>query len=246
MSMRRLLAGSRPGRQQGPGSWQWAGVLALGLGLFLSVGEVSAQTSLADYDYENLSFRGFSFEGGYVWPTRAEPTYSMGTRVDLGYLGPGLRLVSGVAYWSSTMRDSEVRRLERNVDELVEGQFDPGSEYPGADLGTIDWSDFILSMDGHFVWSVPLDLLTFAGAGMSLHIMDGDGELIAGTFVEDLLDSVKPGFNVHGGLEYPMFDGFRLYGVARYEMMEDLRYFEFRFGGQIMLAGPASGEERSR
>ena len=76
--------------------------------------------------------------------------------------------------------------------------------------------------------------------------MDGDGELIAGTFVEDLLDSVKPGFNVHGGLEYPMFDGFRLYGVARYEMMEDLRCFEFRFGGQIMLAGPASGEERSR
>jgi hypothetical protein len=221
-------------------------VLALGLGLILSVGEVGAQTSLADYDYENLSFRGFSLEGGFIWPTRVEPTYTIGTRVDLGYLGPGLRLVPGVAYWSSTMKSSEVRKLERNIDDLVEGQFDPDSAYTGVDLGTIDWSDFILSMDGHFVWSVPLDLLTFAGGGVSLHFMNGDGEAISGTFVEDLLDSVKPGFNLHGGLEYPMFDGFRLYGVARYEMMEDLRYLELRIGGQIMLTGPASGEERSR
>jgi hypothetical protein len=221
-------------------------VLALGLCLFLSVGEVGAQTSLADYDYENLSFRGFSFESGYIWPTRVDPTYTIGTRVDLGYLGPGIRLIPGVAYWSSTMKHSEVRQLERNIDGLVEGQFDPGPGYTGVDLGTIDWSDFILSMDGHFVWSIPLDLLTFAGGGMSLHFMNGDGKAIRGTFVEDLLDSVKPGFNLHGGLEYPMFDGFRLYGVARYEMMEDLRYLELRIGGQIMLTGPASGEERSR
>lgn len=228
------------------GSWHWAGALALGLGLFLCVGRASAQTSLADYDYENLAFRGFSLEGGYIWPTRVEPTYTIGARVDLGYLGPGLRLVPGVAYWSSTMKGFEVRKLERTVDELLVGQLDPGSGFDGVDLGTIDWSDFILSMDGHFVWSIPLDLLTFAGGGMSLHFMNGAGEAISGTFVEDLLDSVRPGFNLHGGLEYPMSDGFRLYGLARYELLEDLRYLELRVGGQIMLTGPASGEERSR
>ena len=101
-------------------------------------------------------------------------------------------------------------------------------------------------MDSHFVWSIPLDLLTFAGAGVSLHIMDGEGEALNGTFVEDLLDSWKPGFNLHGGLEYPMADSFRFYGEARYELLEDLRYFELRIGGQIMLTGPAAGEERSR
>jgi hypothetical protein len=114
-----------------------------------------------------------------------------------------------------------------------------------VNLGTIDWSDFIISMDSHFVWSVPLNLLTYAGAGLSLHFMNGEGEAIAGTFVEDLLDTVKPGFNVHGGLEYPIGDGFRLYGLARYELMENLRYFELRLGGQIMLTDPAPGERRS-
>lgn len=223
-----------------------AGALALGAGIAFFADGASAQSGLADYDYENLSFRGFSLEGGYIWPNRAEPTYTIGTRVDLGFLGPGLRLIPGVAYWSSKMEKSEVQRLERNVDNLVEGQLDPGSGFEGVDLGTIDWSDFIVSMDGHFVWSVPLDLLTFAGGGLSLHFMNGEGEAIRGTFVEDLLDSVKPGFNVHGGLEYPLSEGFRLYGEGRYELMEDLRYFELRLGGQIMLSGPAAGEERTR
>lgn len=70
----------------------WAGVLALGLGLSLCAGEGSAQSSLADYDYENLSFRGFSLEWGHIFPTRAESTYTVGTRVDLGVprTGPAL------------------------------------------------------------------------------------------------------------------------------------------------------------
>jgi len=238
--------GARPGPETGRGWWIRVGAAVAGLALFLLVDGAGAQTSLADYDYENLSFRGFSLEGGYIWPTRAEPTYTVGARVDLGYLGPGLRLIPGVAFWSTTMKNGEVRKLERNVDDLVMEQGGGGSEYDGVDLGTIDWSDFIMSMDGQFVWSVPLDLLTFAGAGVSLHVMDGDGTAIKGTFVEDLLDSVKPGFNLHGGLEYLLADGFRLYGEARYELLEDLRYFELRAGGQIMLTGPASGEERSR
>lgn len=220
------------------------GVAGMGLCLLLMAGEVNGQTTLADYDYENLSFRGFSLETGYIWPTRTDDTYSLGLRVDLGYLGPGLRLVPGVSYWSSSMKQSEVKELEGKVDALVREQIDPGTEFTGVDLGTLDWSDFILSLDGHFVWSIPLDLLTYAGGGVSLHIMNGEGDAIKGTFVEDLLDSVNPGFNLHAGLEYPIAEQFRLYGVARYEILEDLRYPELRIGGQFMLTGPAPGEVR--
>jgi len=221
-------------------------VLGICLGLFFFAAEANAQSGLADYDYENLAFRGFSIEGGYIWPNRAEPTYTIGTRVDLGYLGPGLRLIPGVTYWSSDMKDEEVRRFEQNIDDLVNDPYEPIPDFTGVDLGTIEYSDFIVSMDAHFVWSIPLDVLTFLGAGLSLHIIDGDGEAIDGTFVEDLIDSVKPGFNIHGGLEYPLSDAFRVYGEGRYEIMEDLRYFEARFGLQVMLTGPAAGEEKTR
>ncbi len=227
-------------RRMAAGGAGWA------LGLVLSAGALGAQATLADYDYENLSFRGFSLEGGYIFPSRVEPTHTLGMRVDLGYLGPGLRIVPGVAFWSSTMEDREVAELEGKVDALIRGELDPGSGFTGVDLGTIDWSDLVLSLDGHFVWAIPYDFLSFAGAGVSAHILNGEGSAISGTFVEDLLDSVTAGLNLHAGLEYPLFDRFRLYGLARYELMEDLRYAELRLGGQIMLVPPASGEERSR
>lgn len=230
----------------GRGGLAWrGGALLLAIGLLAMGGEARAQTTLADYDYENLSFRGFSLEGGFILPTRVDPTYTVGARFDLGYLGPGLRIVPGVAYWSSTMKQSEVSRLERKIDDLVERQ-NPGSALEGVDLGTIDWSDFVLSLDGHLVWSVPYDLLTFAGAGISAHILNAKGGAIAGTFMEDFMDSVSPGLNLHGGVEYPLSDQFRLYGLGRIELMEDLRYLEIRFGGQIMLSPPAPGEGRSR
>jgi len=216
-----------------------ARTLALSMGLAFLPGTGSGQ-NLADFDYENLSFRGFSLEGGYIWPTRVDPTYTVGLRVDMGYLGPGLRLVPGVTYWSSQMKASEVKKLARKVDQLI----DPEATEPITDLGEIDWSDLALTLDGHFVWSIPFNMLSYVGAGVSAHIMNGDGSAINGTFVEDLLDSVKAGLNFHAGLEYPMSDFLRLYGLARYEILGDLRYPELRLGGQIMVGPSAPGEGR--
>ena len=224
----------------------WVMGLALAVGLLASSGEATAQTTLADYDYENLSFRGFSLEGGAIFPNRVDPTYTVGARFDLGYLGPGLRIVPGIAFWSSTMKRSEVAKLERKIDDLVEDQLDPGSGFTGVDLGTIEWSDLVLSLDGHLVWSVPFDLLSFAGAGVSAHILNAKGRSVSGTFVEDFMDAVAPGLNLHAGAEFPFSDQFRLYGLARMELMENLRYMELRMGGQIMLAPPSPGEGRSR
>lgn len=198
--------------------------------------------SLADFDYENLAFRGFAPEWGYIWPDRVEPAHSFGFRLDLGYLGPGLRIVPSVTYWKSTFKAGEVRELEERVASLIETQTDEPP--PSVNLGVIDWSDVALAVDGHFVWRIPLGLLSFAGLGATAHILNGAGPAVDGTFVDDLLDSVTAGVNAHAGLEYPVARRFRLYGQARYELMGDLRYGEVRFGGQIMIGGPAPGEER--
>jgi hypothetical protein len=203
--------------------------------------------ALEEFDYEDLAFRGFSLETGYIFPNRVDATYTLGGRIDLGYLGPGLRIVPGVSYWSSAMKGSEIRELERKLEDLVKSTDPTSSTDPQVPpLGPIDWSDFVLSLDGHFVWSLPSSLLSFAGVGVSAHILNGEGQAIDGTFIEDLLDTITAGFNVHGGLEYPLTDQFRLYGVARYEVMQDLRYPELRVGMQMMLVSPAPGEERTR
>jgi len=221
----------------------WRGACGAAVAVAMLAPAASGQ-DLADYDYENLRFRGLASEWGYLWPTRVEATDSWGVRLDLGYLGPGLRIVPSVTYWKSTFKASEVRELENRVASLISSQTDEPP--PSVDLGVIDWRDVALTVDAQLVWRVPFGMLTFAGVGGSAHLLDGAGAAVDDTFVEDLLDSVTAGFNAHAGLEYPWTPSFRLYGQARYEVLGDLRYSQVRFGAQLMFGAPAPGEEGAR
>jgi hypothetical protein len=197
---------------------------------------------VADIDYAYLAPRGVAPEFGYVWPNRVEPTQTYGLRVDMGYAGPGLRVTPSVTYWKSRLQQAEVDDFAGQVAQLVADR--TGGAPPSLDLGTIDYQDIALGLDAHVVWEVPLDLLTFGGLGVTAHIIDGDGAVIQGTFVEDLLDSVEPGFNLHLGAEYPITNGMRLYAVGRYEVMPDLQYLQLRAGWQWMFGPNAPGEGR--
>lgn len=204
----------------------------------------AAAQGLADYDYDQLSFRGIGAWVGGNWPTRVEAATTLGARADFGYAGPGLRISPHVGYWSSTMKGSEVAELETRVAELLVQQDPP--IVADVDLGSIDWSDLVIGLDAHFVWAVPYDFLTYAGAGFSGHLTNGSGRGIEDTFVEDLIDSFTVGVNVHGGVEYLATDRLRVFAEARYELQADLRYPELRTGFSIYLSEPASGEERGR
>jgi len=206
----------------------------------LCVGAPASAQELADFDYENLSFRGIGAEWGYLYPSRVEETESYGLRIDLGYLGPGLRIVPGVTYWSSFLKDSEVAELERSVEGLIASQ--TGNPSPAVSLGRIAWSDVAVSLDAQVVWRVPFGILTYAGFGGAVHVLNGDGEAINGTFVEDLLDSVTPGGNLHLGFEYPLHERLRLQSQGRYEVLGDLQYFHVRIGAQLMIGEPHPGE----
>lgn len=198
---------------------------------------------LVDYDYENLSFRGVAFDVGYLNADNVENTETFGVRFDLGYLGPGFRLMPGVTYWESTMAESEVSDFETRLGDLTEDQ---GGVPPpeGFDLGTIDRKDIALSLDGHYVWSIPLNLYFFAGVGVSAHFLNGSGPGIDDTFVEDLLDSVSAGFNLHAGLEFALADRIRIHGGSKVEALGDLNYVEFSGGLSFIWGDLVEGESR--
>ena len=216
--------------------------LALAAVVILAPAGAGSQ-ELADYDYANLSFRGVLAEGGYIFANNVENTEIFALRFDLGFLGPGFRIVPGVAFWTSRMAQDEVNDFEARLAALnaIQG----GTAPPGGfDLGSIDRDDVVISVDGHYMWSVPLDLFLWTGVGVSTHFLNGSGPAVNGTFVEDLLDSVSAGFNVHGGLEYPVTDRFRLYGGSKFEVLGDLRYVELRFGLSYIWGALVQGEAR--
>lgn len=214
------------------------GGVALVVVMLVLVGALGAQAQgLAEYDYENLSFRGVAVETGYIFPTRVDPTWTLGLRVDMGYLGPNLRIIPGVTWWSSQLQRGEVEKLENQIVSFIRRELDPVTEVPPVNLGTISWSDVALRLDGQWVWPTSVGLLGYVGTGGTAHILSGSGEAIEGTFVADLLNTVRAGVNLHAGLELPPHPRFRVFTEGRLELLEDLRYAEVRLGGQIMMGG---------
>ena len=51
-------------------------VLGAAVAVLMSGGAPAGAQDLADFDYENLSFRGFGAEWGYLYPSRVEETVS--------------------------------------------------------------------------------------------------------------------------------------------------------------------------
>lgn len=207
-------------------------------GLLLAGPAPAAAQGLADYDYENLSFRGIGFELGWIWPSKVESTETFGLRLDLGYLGPGVRIAPTLSFWSSTMQPSELSRLADQINQLPALR-ERGVEVSGADLAPIEWSNISLGIEGHYVWVTPVRLLTYLGAGVAIHALNGQGDAIEDTFVEDLLDSMASGAAFVGGVEYPLLERFRVYAEARYHVLSDLHYPGLKLGGSIMLPSRA-------
>lgn len=208
-------------------------LLALGTALLAAQGAVSpadAQT-LADYDYEYLGFRGIGIDAGYIWPSKVEQTEQFGLRLDLGYLGPGVRIIPSLSYWRSEFTAEELQDLATRIGGQAEVPLD------GDDLGAIEWSDISLSLDGHFVWNAPLDVLTFVGAGLGFHALNGQGAAIDDTIVEDLLDAITAGASAMAGFEFEPIDRFRVYVEGRYTAMNSIQYVSARGGVQFMFGG---------
>lgn len=201
--------------------------------LLLFAGSVHAQ-ELADYDYVNLTFRGIGFDYGYIWPSKVEATPIYSVRMDLGFLGPAVRIAPAMSYWSSEFRAAELDRLADRLSNLPPLQ-QQGVVITAADLGTVHWSDLTMSLDAHVVWTAPLDIITFAGVGGAIHALNGRGDAIADTFVEDLLDSTTAGVSVMAGAEFQPIAYIRVYGEARYTLVSDVRYPGIRVGAALML-----------
>jgi hypothetical protein len=195
---------------------------------------VGQAQGLADYDYENLTFRGIGFDYGYIWPDRVMPAPMWSLRLDLGFLGPAVRIAPTMSYWTSSLRDTELDRLADRLSALPALQ-EQGVVLRGQDLGTIEWSDLSLGVDAHVVWTAPLDVITFIGVNLGLHTMNGRGAAIEDTFVEGLLDSMTAGGALLAGLEIQPVPVLRLYGEARYTLVSDVRYPGLRVGAALML-----------
>lgn len=187
---------------------------------------------MADYDYENLVFSGVGAHLMEVFPARTDPALGLNLRVDLGLLGPNVRITPGITYWSSQLRESEVERMETRIEAACDRG---GVPCPGIELGEVEVSDLSFQVDAHYLWTTDYFVEPYGGVGVSLHLLNGGGEFVDDTFIEELLDAIAPGLDLVGGLEFPVAGNLRVLGEARAVLTGNTRYISLGLGGAWRL-----------
>ena len=69
------------------------------------------------------------------------------------------------------------------------------------------------------------------GVGFAAHVMNADGKLINGTFVERSLDDIAPGLFVTAGFSLKIVKHFGVEGGARADLLSGFRSTQVRAGG---------------
>jgi hypothetical protein len=74
-------------------------------------------------------------------------------------------------------------------------------------------------------------------------MLNGQGDGIDDTFIEDLFDSVMPGITALGGLEYAVIERVRIYGEAHFTIVSDILNPGVNVGVAVMLPTRLQGED---
>jgi hypothetical protein len=140
-------------------------------------------------------------------------------------------------YWASEMRQREIDRLSDQLRSVCLRQRDDPAECPQLDLGRIRMSDLVFNADAQYEWiDSPFIFFPYLGAGAGIHLLNGRGEAINGTFIEDFLDSVSPSINVLGGARIPVTAALELNAEARYVLASDIRHAAFSIGALWLIS----------
>ena len=194
---------------------------------------LSAQGVLNQFSYDSLKLWGIQADLGVLGASRLRGTVVGGVRLDYGRIAPRIRVLLGLSYFKGEFDRNATNQLAQRLRAIVN---DPDSNFT-IDVGRIMWSDLTTDVDLQYVLPQGHTVTAYLGAGLSLHIMNGSGKAINGTFVEDALDGVSAGLNGTMGLEIATSPAWRFTVEARGVLSTQLSTGSLRGGIMYRLPG---------
>lgn len=201
-------------------------VAGVSLAMIAVAAQPAAAQNLEQYDYSNLGLRGIGAEILWVDATQNESAVGFGAKLDLGFLGPGLRVVPRFGYWKADVDASRVTELEAQLEEVSE--LEPGS----INLGQIQRSAYVLGADFEYIASVSR-LQPYIGAGLDFYALNDDGAAITGTFLDDLV--ITAGVSGVAGIQVELSPSWNAFGEFRATAVTDASSLGAAFGLFYML-----------
>lgn len=202
--------------------------VALACTLVLAPAVVRAQESISGrLGIDRLRFSGLGVQVGVVRPTHIEAATSYTLQADYGAIAPRWRVMFMISYWESKFTDEAVREF---ADSLLHVIDDPTHDARVV-LGDIRESDLSVGADLRRETAPAPWLRAYVGVGLAAHILNADGKLIDGTFVERATDNITTGIAVAAGADLRFLRHIALGAQARYDLLSLARFGSLRVGG---------------
>ena len=200
---------------------------------------VSAQAQgswLERLGIDKLRFTALGGQVGQVNPQGIVPTTSYSVQVDYGEITTGWRIGFNATYWGSRFRDRNVRAY---ADSLRNAISDPTGDAQVL-LGRITVSDIVLGADVRRTFLGQAWVRPYVGGGLATHIVNADGHLIDGTFVERATDIIAVGVAGFAGTSIRVIPHIALDAQARYDFLSLARFGSLRVGASYYFDTPRS------
>jgi hypothetical protein len=214
--------------------------------VFASASPAVAQAGFDSIALDRLQIQSLGLSAGWVNPSQLLPTNLYALQAEYGPVAPGWRATFGVSFWDSRFRDGVVQTF---VDSLQKSVTEPTAR---VEPSRITVYDVTFGLGLHYTPpTLNGDVRPYVGFGVAAHVINAEGKLINGTFVERSLDEIAGGVFVNAGVTLRLIRHFGLEGSVRGDMLSAFRSIQARIGGnyyfgRVRVIQPQGNDSGSR
>ncbi|HEX8946305.1 MAG TPA: hypothetical protein VF785_24420 [Gemmatimonadaceae bacterium] len=202
----------------------WFGIVSLVTGASVAAAQEKAGNG---FNLDKLEITSLGASIGRILPSQVEPTTLYAVQADYGDIVPGWHIVFGTSYWESRFRDAVVQAF---VDSLTKSLVDPTGTAKIA-LSRVTLYDVTFGTELRYTPVYSGEIKPFIGAGLAAHVINAEGKLIKGTFVERSLDDIAAGLFITGGVSFKLLKHIGVEGTLRGDLLSGFRSSQARVGG---------------
>ena len=194
---------------------------------------LGAQALTRRVTLDSLQLSMLSIDYGGIRPSQTESARILGLAADYGRLSSTLRLRLEASYWESRLTDDVVRTFADSLRRII---VDPAND----DLvvpSRVSLYDVTMGAGVRWMPRQATVIQPFVGAGLGVHVINAEGPIIDGTFVERLFDNISTGLFAESGVVFKPLPRFAVDGRVRGDLVNGFRALSLRAGG-VYYFGP--------
>jgi hypothetical protein len=183
---------------------------------------------------DRLQFVSLGAGVGRVAPSEVEASQLYAITTDYGEVARNWRVVFDVSFWESRYTDAAVATF---VDSLRKSIVDPTNDYSVL-ASHVQVYDITFSGAVRWQRASAVAVRPFVGLGIATHVINAEGRLIKGTFVERALDNLSTGLFANTGILFRPWGRIVFETQARADVLSGFRSLQLRAGAQYLFGPP--------